>query len=220
MSLYEDPMVIPDSNMPAPPPSPWGVVSGKASTTGGYKADTAKLRMELIDPYAMEGLADVLTFGAAKYGDRNWEKGIEWTRIFGSIERHLNAIKKGEDYDPESGKLHADHLLTNAMFLSRFYRTHRYMDDRPAEANPQNPLKASSVSGVGESLGGSKLHKAATKLWKQKHLSGIDSSSLGTWEEPTAGLAENATTSLPPAPFVTAESDCSAHPDSFGGSDF
>lgn len=152
----------------------WGIKGGKASATGGYKADTMKLRMELIDPIAMEGLAGVLTFGAQKYGDRNWEKGIEWTRIFGSIARHLNAMQKGEDYDPESGMPHCDHLLTNAMFLSRFFRTHKNLDDRASTQSQDS----SAPSVEEKSPGFSNTYKKWAKSQPD----------LGVWNEPEPGI--------------------------------
>ena len=43
--------------------------------TAGVKHDSGKLRMDLVPPEAIKAMADVLTSGAAKYGDRNWEKG-------------------------------------------------------------------------------------------------------------------------------------------------
>ena len=42
----------------------------------GTKNDGGKLRYDLIPPRALEALAYVYTIGAAKYSDRNWEKGI------------------------------------------------------------------------------------------------------------------------------------------------
>lgn len=94
------------------------------------KFDAAKVRMELIDPLAMEGLAKVLDFGARKYAVDNWRGGFNFTRIIGSLERHLNAIKSGEDIDPESGLPHIDHVGCNWMFLSFFMKQRPDLDDR------------------------------------------------------------------------------------------
>ena len=41
----------------------------------GRKDDQGKARFELIAPEFLFALARVLTFGAAKYADRNWLKG-------------------------------------------------------------------------------------------------------------------------------------------------
>jgi hypothetical protein len=100
---------------------------------GGTKFDKNKPDFSLIDPYAMDGLAAVLTFGKVKYGAYNWLKGIVYSRLIAATERHLNAIKKGEDIDPESNLPHVDHAMCNLMFLSRFMKTKPELDDRPEE---------------------------------------------------------------------------------------
>ena len=98
----------------------------------GDKFDTDKNRYELLSPTALDGLTKVLTHGAKKYKDRNWEKGIKWSRVFGAMMRHSWAMWKGEDIDPESGLPHIDHVQACAHFLS-YYRVHRdWFDDRPA----------------------------------------------------------------------------------------
>jgi hypothetical protein len=69
-------------------------------TDPGRKDDTGKPRMDLIPPEALEALAEVLTIGAARYGARNWEKGITWGRCFAAMMRHLWAWMRGEDAPP------------------------------------------------------------------------------------------------------------------------
>jgi hypothetical protein len=97
----------------------------------GDRFNQGKLRYDLVPTSANQGIAKVLTFGAQKYGDRNWEKGFKWTSCIASLERHLAAFKSGQDHDDESGLLHMEHLLANAVFLLEFYRTHPELDDRP-----------------------------------------------------------------------------------------
>lgn len=68
-------------------------------------------------------MAKVLTWAAAKkYEDNGWKKGggIAWARLFGSAMRHTYAMMRGELVDPESGCLHAAHLMCNAMFLTHY----------------------------------------------------------------------------------------------------
>ena len=69
---------------------------------GGYKDDHDKIRMELIPPELLEAVGDILTFGAKKYADRNWEYGMKWSRPFGALMRHMWAWWRGEDKDPET----------------------------------------------------------------------------------------------------------------------
>ncbi len=84
----------------------------------GRKEDHEKPRMDLLDPWALEGLAAVLTFGARKYEAYNWAHGIHYSRLVAALERHLGSIKKGEYIDGESGLPHIDHLGCCWLFLS------------------------------------------------------------------------------------------------------
>lgn len=94
------------------------------------KFDSAKPRMELLSRVALEGMAQVLTFGAKKYDSHNWRKGFEWSRLIGAAMRHLTAILDGEDMDPESGLPHVDHLACCVMFLSEHQKKNLGTDDR------------------------------------------------------------------------------------------
>lgn len=96
----------------------------------GMKYDGEKPRMDLIDADALEGLAKVLTFGAQKYAAHNWRGGIEYSRLTAAILRHLMAIQRGEDVDPESGLPHIDHLGCCWMFLSHHFKRRTDLDDR------------------------------------------------------------------------------------------
>jgi len=91
------------------------------STPAGLKYDDNKLRYTLIPPVALKGLAEVLTFGAAKYAPDNW-KYVEngKVRYLDALYRHLEAYRSGEILDPESGLSHLKHILTNAVFLLYF----------------------------------------------------------------------------------------------------
>ena len=97
---------------------------------GGSRFDAGKPMMALLDPVALEGLATVLTMGAKKYAAHNWTRGMLWSRVTGSLLRHLFKFMRGEDYDAESGLPHIDHVLCNAMFLSHYFRMHKSLDDR------------------------------------------------------------------------------------------
>ena len=100
-------------------------------TTVGKKDDNGKPRIDLIPISTYEELATVLTFGANKYADRNWEKGLRWGRVYSSLRRHLDAWWGGEDNDPETGYSHMAHVLANASFLMEFIKKKRGEDDRP-----------------------------------------------------------------------------------------
>lgn len=97
----------------------------------GDKFDSGKNRLDLLPVNAINQVGKVLTFGCGKYGDRNWENGIKWSKIIGSLKRHLAAIEGGIDYDEESGLLHASHAATNALMLLEYYKSYPEGDDRP-----------------------------------------------------------------------------------------
>ena len=101
------------------------------TTTEGRKDDQGKPRYELIAPEMLHGLAEVLTFGAEKYGDRNWEKGMKWSRPFGALMRHMWAWWRGEGLDPETGKSHLLHAACCLMFLIAYESRDVFGDDRP-----------------------------------------------------------------------------------------
>lgn len=97
----------------------------------GLRYNEGKLRYDLIHPKALKGLVSVMTAGASKYAERNWENGMAWSNVIASLKRHLAAIEAGEDYDQETGALHTDHLQCNAHFLSAYYSIFPQGDDRP-----------------------------------------------------------------------------------------
>ena len=86
------------------------------------KADTAKPRLELIEPAFIMELGAVLTFGAEKYSANNWKNATaeDIERIKGAMLRHQMAYLDGEKIDPESGLSHLSHISCNAMFLQYF----------------------------------------------------------------------------------------------------
>ena len=83
----------------------------------GMKYDGDKPRYDLIDAEMLEGLAKVLTFGSKKYSDDNWKKVEDGqARYYSALLRHLEASRKGEKIDPETGLPHAFHVMANCMF--------------------------------------------------------------------------------------------------------
>ena len=96
----------------------------------GKRFNTDKLRYDLINPQATEGLVRVLTAGSKKYSCHNWEKGMNWDIVLASLKRHIAAFEAGEDYDQETGELHVDHIQCNAHFLSAYVRVFPQGDNR------------------------------------------------------------------------------------------
>jgi len=106
--------------------------------TKGAKYDGEKLRYDLIPPEALEELARVFTIGARKYEDRNWEKGINFGRIYAAMLRHLQAWYQGEDIDPEGGQHHLSSVAWGAFALMTYQlREMNTYDDRVIRTRSQ-----------------------------------------------------------------------------------
>ncbi|MBP3622001.1 MAG: hypothetical protein J6J16_09605 [Lachnospiraceae bacterium] len=87
----------------------------------GVKHDEHKNRLDLIEPEFIEGVGEVLTFGAEKYEPNSWQKVEDAeNRYYAALFRHLMAYKRGETVDQESGLSHLKHIACNAMFLLHF----------------------------------------------------------------------------------------------------
>lgn len=114
----------------------WERLGAKLAAKGVYrpgegaKFDEGKLLLGLIPPEAIIALGEVLTYGAKKYGKRNWEKGFDHSRTVDAALRHLYAYLGGEDIDPESKLHHLKHFLCNAAFLVTFVERGIGTDDR------------------------------------------------------------------------------------------
>lgn len=112
---------------------------------GGIKHDSEKSRPELIPAIALEEEAKVWAFGAKKYEDFNWAKGLKLMRILGAILRHTMAIMAGVDRDLDSGHLHAAHIRCNAaMLIYFFYQNRPELDDR-LKLNLQNEKNKDNI---------------------------------------------------------------------------
>lgn len=97
----------------------------------GLRFNSGKTRHDLLPTFAQEQYAKVMTIGATKYKERNWEAGMAWSTVLASLERHIQAFKSGEDYDLESGELHMAHAMCNVAFLLEYYKIFPQGDDRP-----------------------------------------------------------------------------------------
>ena len=83
----------------------------------GVKHDDNKARYDLLPPEAIASLVDIRTYGAKKYGDRNWERGINYSRLVAALLRHLSAWLLGERLDQESHLPHLAHAFCTLAFL-------------------------------------------------------------------------------------------------------
>lgn len=112
---------------------------------GGYKLDTGKPRWDLAPFDAFEAMVHVQTWAVSKelrgdkaYPERNWERGMAWSRVFGAMIRHswkwwLGKMTGRSTIDEESGMSHLWHAFTSAGFLVAYeLRGMTEFDDRPS----------------------------------------------------------------------------------------
>lgn len=96
----------------------------------GRKDDADKARMDLLAPDALIELGRLAAKGAKKYGDRNWELGMDWGRVYAAAMRHLNAFWSGEDIDAETGVPHTVNAMWCCMVLTSYYLREKGNDSR------------------------------------------------------------------------------------------
>ena len=96
----------------------------------GYKHDGGKVPLHLLSTVALNKTAEVMAFGAKKYGTDAWRAGMDWSRLIGAALRHITAFNGGEDVDPESGLSHMAHAACCVMFLLEYEDTFPEGDDR------------------------------------------------------------------------------------------
>ena len=111
----------------------------KKTTANAKKAfaqKAAKHNLALIDPRFKQEIANVLTYGEEKYGthevDGHWHGtgGMSIELYMAAMERHLDAVKMGEDVDEETGLPHMAHVATCAMIIQNYLRNDTGNDDR------------------------------------------------------------------------------------------
>ncbi|NLZ73775.1 MAG: hypothetical protein GX905_08185 [Bacteroidales bacterium] len=102
----------------------------KEEGSQALRYNSGKTRYGLIPDYALNELAKVFTFGAEKYSDDNWRKGLPFSNCLDSLERHIKKFRIGQDIDEESGLHHLAHAMANCAFLMEYTITHPEKDDR------------------------------------------------------------------------------------------
>jgi len=64
-------------------------------------------------------------------GERNWERGMAWSRPFSALMRHVWAWWRGQETDPETGYSHLAHAGCCVLFLLAYQLRRVGSDDRP-----------------------------------------------------------------------------------------
>ena len=98
----------------------------------GIKYDTEKNGLDMLPVYPLWAIGQVYTFGATKYAKDNWRDGMQWTRIYAAVLRHLLKWASGKDKDEETGLPHLAHAAFGLLTLLEYSQTHLELDDRPS----------------------------------------------------------------------------------------
>lgn len=84
-------------------------------------------------PPALRIIAEpAMRLGGQKYGPFNWrEKGVKYNVYLDALERHMTAIREGQDIDPESGFTHLSHMAACVAIIADAMYIGKLIDDRP-----------------------------------------------------------------------------------------
>lgn len=91
-----------------------------------YKTDT-----NLND--ALDEVIRVWELGEKKYARFNWMKGMPWSEVINSAQRHIMSLYNGVEIDDESGCHHGAHLICNAMMLVHYTQHYPDGNDLPCK---------------------------------------------------------------------------------------
>lgn len=102
----------------------------KIESERALRFNKGKPRPMLVPVEWLEALITVMEKGAQKYGDNNWKKGMPYSEVLNSLERHLIQFKKGENIDPDDGLSTMAKIAVNSLFLVYYQLKGIGNDDR------------------------------------------------------------------------------------------
>lgn len=88
-------------------------------------------RFDLLPVDALWHVALVFGKGAEKYADRNWERGLQWSKSYGALQRHLALWWARDPDDPETHLSHMAHAAWHCLVLLAHELRVAGVDDRP-----------------------------------------------------------------------------------------
>lgn len=110
------------------------------------KYDGGKPKHSLLPSGIMNGVLDVMAFGANKYEKGNWKKCKTMSSYYDACHRHLEQFWGGTNTDEESKLHHIDHALCNLIFLKWLVMNKEHTDDRENEVGEGNSEGTKKVS--------------------------------------------------------------------------
>ncbi len=99
------------------------------------KFDSDKDPWDLMPWDAARAIVKILLLGKTKYGARNWENGMAYSRLYAATIRHLTSWFLREGVDQESGYSHLWHAGCCVLFLIAYEIRNIGVDDRPKAAD-------------------------------------------------------------------------------------
>jgi len=119
----------------------------------GVKFDRFKNRLDLLPTDALREIALAFTYGAHKYEDRNWERGVNHSQLYRAALNHLMAWHERDEFDDETSLPHLAHAGACILMLLSIHLRGAGNDDRPS---PPDRKLDSNIS-IAE------LHRAAER---------------------------------------------------------
>lgn len=100
-------------------PSPASATDAPALPEEGKKYDKGKPQFSLLIPEFLEEMANILTYGAEKYGRENWKLVEPTTRYVDARLRHALASDREQELaiDHDHGMSHDAAVAVNSMFI-------------------------------------------------------------------------------------------------------
>lgn len=115
--------------------------------TQGRKFDAEKPRYDLMPFNALDEVAHVLAFGAAKYGENNWRRVPRArSRYISAALRHISSYQQGREMDEETARHALAHAICSLLFVVAL--------DVSGEADEENlgDLLKEKISQMGEAV--------------------------------------------------------------------
>ncbi len=101
-----------------------------------------KAPLRFVPPALAILASDAMADGAAKYGPFNWrETAVRMTVYLEAIERHLAALKDGQDRAEDSGHLHLSHITACCAIIADAAGIGKLIDDRPVAGPAADMLR-------------------------------------------------------------------------------
>lgn len=100
----------------------------------GLRFNSNKPKHSLIPSISRDIEALGWMVGAAKYGEYNWEKGMDWSTPINCMSRHWEKINSGEWIDEETGVPHIALIMCNSTMLAYYYYHDKGNNDLPLRA--------------------------------------------------------------------------------------